>query len=238
MTDRDTIHEKSQETDHFLTWLRQQAGSETYQNMKQRIEAGLHPTGEMLYKYVLDNLNEQDELIIAKHLAYCERCADEVVQVRQMDADVDNAVLNRKTTEFISQPVTQIEADANALFQGMATDFWEFDFAGQAQAVVAADIPEQEHTFFVETGEIKIHCYWGGKMQNSPAYVWLSWETNIDAANVLYARFGNPDTGTTRCEICLGIHPIGEVTFTRDDLGFDPSQERWTIAIVLREPES
>lgn len=101
--------------------------------------------------------------------------------------------------------------------------------------MTAADVPEQTQTFVSEDGEIKIGCYWKGASHREPAYIQIIWKANLLTANEIRLRFLNPATQALRREVCLGDRLGGEETFTSEDVRFDPSAERWAIAVVLRK---
>jgi hypothetical protein len=110
---------------------------------------------------------------------------------------------------------------------------WQPQWVGEL--VTADDIPEQEHSFRMEDGDIEISCAWRSRHQEKPAYLWVSWRANIPTPGELWARFMRPETETVLAEVRLGTHLEGEAEFTSDRLGFDPAKERWAISILLKD---
>jgi hypothetical protein len=119
------------------------------------------------------------------------------------------------------------------LFEGIATEYWEPQWT--EQQATAADIPEQAHVFRREDGDIEISCFWRSQYRKKPAYISISWRANVTTRNEIRARFINSETREHLAEVDLGTHLMGEEIFTSDDLGFDPSSERWAMALVLKE---
>lgn len=179
-----------------------------------------------------------------KALAWLERFA------REWDADPD--IIDSMPIEEIQAELRDMGADVEGFHATLAKTlsasqfrygrsdlqelladelYWEPQYAGQL--VAAADIPKQEHSFQTEYGEIRVACSWGEQHQDDPAYIWLSWKANVSTDKDVRIRFVNPETRKTYHEINLGTIRVGEETFTRHELGFDPSTERWAVVAVI-----
>ncbi|QTA83821.1 Uncharacterized protein dnl_62380 [Desulfonema limicola] len=111
---------------------------------------------------------------------------------------------------------------------------WTPQWAGQM--VTADEIPEQKHEFKADDGEVLISCYWGPEHDDEPAYIRISWKADA-GHDELGIRFENPDTKEILYEDRLGAFKVGEEIFTSKDLGFDPSTQKWSIAILFLEGE-
>jgi hypothetical protein len=107
--------------------------------------------------------------------------------------------------------------------------------AWQPQWVTAASGQEQEHVFQTEYGEIELVCSWSSQHHETPAYISVYWRANISTFSELWVRFTRPDTETLISEFRLGSEMDGNIVFISNDLGFDPSIERWAISIVLKD---
>lgn len=112
---------------------------------------------------------------------------------------------------------------------------WEPQWAGVR--ATAADIPEQTQAFSTESGEIKLFIYWCPKYRDQLPYVRIKWEKSFLSSDELWVRFVNPETGGLRSELPLGTFQEGEIFFTSEELGFDPSTEKWALAIAMIEPK-
>lgn len=119
------------------------------------------------------------------------------------------------------------------LKQWMIEILWIPEGAGQPQS--ALGISKQEHSFITEEGNIKILCLWEEQHNDEPAYLWLSWEAHLTTEKELWILFLDPETQGIRYEVNLGTDLTEETTFTSDDLGFDPSSEKWAISLILQE---
>jgi hypothetical protein len=115
----------------------------------------------------------------------------------------------------------------------LATEFWEPDW--QQRRATAADIPPQEHVFAREDGDITISCLWRSQHRRHPSYISISWKADVTTYNEIHARFVDPETRQQLAEVRLGAGVIGEEVFTSEELGFDPSSERWALALVVKE---
>lgn len=208
---------------NFLSFLGEAARSDEYRRLKetQAKARKVHPAREMLYDYVLGWLNEADTVKIRKHISFCGECADEVLRITRIED-----ALTAKSVDWANKILWR-------------TFSWKPQWAGVF--VTASEIPEQNHCFKMDKGEIEISCYWGSKSGNNPAYLHLSWNADILITEPirLLARFVNPETNEIRSEVELSTCSEGdgclkgEAGFTSDRLGFDPSTEKWAIAIIF-----
>lgn len=100
----------------------------------------------------------------------------------------------------------------------------------------ASSISKQEHTFFTKEGRIIVQYRWKKQHTGKSAYIHLSWKAYLKAKRELWIIFLDPETQGIRYEAKLGINRTGEITFTSNTLGFDPSSEKWAISLILQEP--
>ena len=220
--------------EEFWSQLQQETQSQAYRQLLENATESPHPTAELLYQYVVDQLDENTTEYVEEHLALCGICANEVLSIMRLENELsEDALADRESPLTSSSLPYEVLPSERTLVDGVAIEFWEPEWAGQF--ATAADIPQQEHTFSMKEGEIKVVCDWGGQHGSDPPYIWLSWEAHISTERILYARFVNPVTREIRHEACLGSDLIGEETFSSHDLGFDPCRERWSVSIVLRE---
>jgi len=112
---------------------------------------------------------------------------------------------------------------------------WKRQRNGNTAAV--SETPEQYHSVAMDDGKIEFSCYWKPKFRNNSAYIQLSWCAKIRITNpvLLWVRFMNPENNEIHSEICLGSRLEGKDYFTSDKLGFDPSNDRWAISIIVEE---
>jgi hypothetical protein len=214
----------------FLSWLARHAGGDSHQEARRAVEEGPHPTDDMLYRYVWDELDPQETHWVQAHVAFCGFCAEEVFRL-SLAGEAGKESLDRwmhGDEPSLAAPPTLVEE--------LATEFWEPDW--QQQRATAADIPPQQHLFTREDGDITISCLWRGQHRRHPSYITISWKADVTTYNEIHARFVNPETRQQLAEVRLGSDVIGEEVFTSEDLGFDPSSERWALALVFREVTS
>ena len=219
----------------FLAFLTQEAQSEKYCRLREHAEKTPDLTGEKLYDYVLGWLDEKEAREVREHIALCGDCAHGVVRIMRIEDELEQDSLDWADVppakeDSVSQTTSEQFSLTDRVVRWLSS-LWEPQWAGQL--VTAADIPQQSHTFTSEDGDMKIACYWKGQYKDEPAYVQISWKADLIPESELWIRFVNPATRTIRREVCLGTGLVGEEIFTSDDLGFDPSYERWAIAVLL-----
>ena len=78
----------------FLGFLKQEAESDEYQKLKERVERGPHPTREMLYDYVLNLTEEVDDEKIMDHIGFCSICSKEVLSIMKIEQELEEDMLN------------------------------------------------------------------------------------------------------------------------------------------------
>ncbi len=218
--------DKALENDgNFLSFLGEAARSDEYRRLKetQAKARKVHPAREMLYDYVLGWLNEADTVKVRKHISFCGDCADEVLRITRIEDDLEEDSV-KWVSEESKKPKTR-----------WIPDLWEPQWAGQL--VTASDIPEQEKTFISDDGQVILRCHWKAEYEDTPAYIWVSWEADIVTYGELRIRFVNPETHGLHSEFCLGTALSGEEVFKTDKLRFDPSKQRWAVSILLCETE-
>jgi len=244
--------DKALENDgNFLSFLGEAARSDEYRRLKetQAKARKVHPAREMLYDYVLGWLNEADTVKVRKHISFCGDCADEVLRITRIEDDLEEDSV-KWVSEWVSEDpepgeepsVVETTPEPSVSFSKIAanliiwtSELWKPLWAGQL--VTASDIPEQEKTFISDEGQIILRCHWKAAYKNTPAYLWVSWKADIAADGYLWLRFVNPETEEIYSEFSLGTDLRGEETFESDKLGFDPSNQKWAISVLLCEAE-
>ncbi len=208
----------------FLAFLGQEARSEEYGKLKEHAGKNkAHPTGEMLYDYALGWTDEKDTMKIRNHISFCDVCSDEVLEIMGIEGDLEEEAVG-----WVNEP----PMPSKPLIIWIS-EFWEPQWAGEL--VTASDIAEQENTFAIDDeSDIKLSCYWEPSDEDVPAYLQLSWRAySITTSYELWVRFANPETDKILSEISLGTYLDGKDIFTSDDLGFDPSTQRWSVSLIL-----
>lgn len=150
-------------------------------------------------------------------------------ELQTLGADVEG--FHAKLARTLRQ--AKLKQAGKALIQWFSP-LWQPQWAGQF--VGAGDIPEQKHTFRLEKGAIELSCSWKPQSGDNPAYLDLSWKADTVMEGELWCRFVHPDTNVVLTELLLGFSKEGGKYFTRQTLGFDPSQEQWAIVILVKQP--
>jgi hypothetical protein len=131
----------------------------------------------------------------------------------------------RKQSAFISKIKETIVVWTSPLWQPL--------YAGEV--VTAADIPEQTMRFEMDYGEyINLSCHWQDEKDTQPC-INLSWQANLLKPSNLWARFITPGTGAVLTEIFLGYELEGSLRIIGSDLTFNPTTDKWAVAIIVEE---
>jgi len=78
----------------FLEFIKQGAESDDYQKSKELVERGPHPTGEMLYDYVLNWTGQADDESIMDHITFCSICSKEVLNIMKIEQELEDDMLD------------------------------------------------------------------------------------------------------------------------------------------------
>ena len=206
-----TIEHAFQSHDGFLELLERGAQSPRAQHLRKTIESGAHPTGDMLYDYVADDLEPAETAIIQEHLAFCGACAEETLRIRFLQDAIEDDGFQRQPMRIADDIAVEIG--------------WEL-------MEQAAGGMQEEHTFNLEDGQIKTTCQWESPKNNQPGYVMIRWDADIESERELAIQFFRKETRDILYEEEIGTIRHSHATFTFDELGFDPEHEQWAIAIV------
>ena len=199
--------------------------SADFRDNQARIEAGSHPTADMLHDYAWESLTPEFAQTIRAHAAFCAPCARAILRLRQLRLDAERDLLHWADASLA--PLTDMLAD----------EFWMPVGAGEA-LVAATSAVTQAHEFSTPFGAIYVTCAWGEAVADDPAFVWLSWNAGIPDDREFSIRLINPENQAIRYEIRPGRIRRGDQTFTSDALGFDPMRDKWGIAVALPETQA
>jgi hypothetical protein len=216
----------SKNIDKFLSYLQKTVKSDKYKNKMTEFELDQsHPSPEKLYDFALGLLNEDEEKKITAHNAKCNQCEKEVIRIIQMEIESDEELLEWADKRPLD---TRIKRWASQLWQPLWT--------GKVMTA-ASELPEQKNVFFLNDANIQINCSWNSKSIDHSAYLLISWSADIETPCQLSAKFVDVATKKLFSELYLGCLPpmVGEITFSNDTLGFDPTKEQWAISIILEE---
>ncbi|MCP4107178.1 MAG: hypothetical protein GY749_16830 [Desulfobacteraceae bacterium] len=88
------LKEALNNNEDFMTFLEQEAISDEHQRLKKNIEKGPHPTGEMLYDYVLGWMDHKKSRVIRDHISLCSPCTSEVLRIRLIEEELEEELLD------------------------------------------------------------------------------------------------------------------------------------------------
>lgn len=110
---------------------------------------------------------------------------------------------------------------------------WQPLWAGAVISATGSTPPTQ--VFRLDDGEIRLTCRWSVAAQGTTATLHVSWRADLRTPSDLWVRFLQPETTTLLAEVRLGTTLVGEKILTSQQLGFDPSRDRWALVVLLRE---
>ncbi len=209
------------------------------------------PSVETLVIYAARELAKKKTEKIAAHVFGCEACQMVVMRLESdqylwnimLENDQETALaqaLGKKgqkvVHELIEQTAAKQPAFVSTIKEAMvawASPLWQPLYAGEA--VTAADIEPQSIRFEMDYGEyINLSCYWQEEKTGQP-YIDLSWQANLLQPSKLWARFIDPDSRKILTEILLGNDLEGKIHIVSNELSFNPTSDKWAIAIVVEE---
>jgi hypothetical protein len=221
------LHDAVQQDTDFLRFIAQKARASAFRAHRQHIEKGPHPTKEMLLDYVWDTLDSEKKGILRTHLAGCSQCSHLANRLGTIRRDAEEA-LGAWADEAQKSAISDPRIDT--LFDSPALEYWEP--VGTGEALVAASSVTQEHEFHTKAGLVKVVCAWGQEAGGEPAYIWLSWDAELQPDTSFVIRLLDPETREMRYEIQPGTIRQGNQTFTQETLGFDPVGRKWAISVA------
>ena len=229
------LNKALQDDESFLVFLTQESRNTEFLKMKQAVESGPHPSDEMLYKYVLGELPDDETEYVHDHIAFCTGCIEDVLRMRSIEGELETGLAAWMKAEEVPKPrsmdwterITKLASRSSHVVIWL-TALWEPQWT-------TAAMNEQQHVFETEDGIMNVSCSWRAQHNTRPAYINISWKANMTMPGEFWVRFENPESNETLAELLLGAHLKGEETFTSHDLGFNPSTQRWAIALVLKE---
>ena len=215
-----------QEAD-FLDFVRREARAESWRARRQRTEKGPHPTKEMLLEYVWGTLDDGQKRTLRTHLTCCSSCSHLALRLETIRREAEEK-LNSWSNEGGTAAAPVLTGDA--LFDGAAQEYWEP--IGVGEALVAASSVTQEHEFHTKAGLVKVVCAWGQEAGDEPAYIWLSWDADLQQDSSFVIRLLDPETREVCYEVQPGAILKGNQTFTQETLGFNPVGRKWAISVA------
>jgi hypothetical protein len=232
------MNTSKQTVDNMLETLEQAlAPSESgvFRGVSVPFDESQHPELDLLYRYTCGELEPDDAAQIRQHLILCPVCNGKTLRIMRITNDWKSEI------RMIDQ-LRQYAANwADGIVQSgvpvrWATALWQPEWAGTP--VYASDILEQQHTFSSSDGEIEITCSWRDTYGSTPAYLTISWFASIERQQELWALFLDPSTKHVLAEIPLGKYLEGGKHLNSQMLGFNPSRDKWAVAILLKENDA
>lgn len=225
-----TLKESLKDDDTFFAFLKQ--NGKEFRKTRKKTETEHHPSGEMLYDYVLNLLDEKDERLIVQHISVCGICTDKVSDFMRIENELDEDLsVWEDTHEKVREAsfVPALREAAEQVTEFISSLFWIPEYAGQR--ITSADISEQTKTFQTDEGEIRISCVWKGQSDDSPPYIRLQWDADVKPGMEFEICFVNPDTSKVFHKLRPGRLLKGSITLKKEKLGFNPAVDRWGISI-------
>ena len=94
MTDRMIpIKETLTKEETFLALLRNKAQKEQLTRVEKEAKRRSHPTGKMLYHYVLGWANGEEIKSVMRHIACCDLCLKQVMHIRRIENELHEELI-------------------------------------------------------------------------------------------------------------------------------------------------
>jgi hypothetical protein len=210
-------------------------------------------SSDVLIDYEYDELEEAARQEAASHISGCNACrmsllsieADRAEWESRLEGSPDDALAEifGAAGRAVIDPFIQKSAHKTGILQSTITQLkealiqwtsplWEPMWAGQM--VTAADRPEQSHLFELGDGEyVNVTCFWSEKSQGTVSQFRLSWEANLYSPSNIWVRLVDPETQEILHELPLGNDLTGKRLIDREALGFDPSNRRFALSVLI-----
>jgi len=131
----------------FVEFLKQEAESDEYQKLRERVEKGPHPTREMLYDYVLNWTEEIDDENIMDHIGFCSICSKEVLSIMKIEQELEEDMLDWANKQPLIQRLKNLVSSLSLPVYG---------FAPESLATRAGTAEEGKRQYAV--GESMVFC--------------------------------------------------------------------------------
>jgi len=227
-----TQHNAQGAPEEFLSKIEQIAAQSRLTQRKVSAAPTEHTSGKLLYEYAAGSLEREQASQIRRHLMRCAACNYKTLAImRLVNVEIPTRQIFDELRISIQDWAEKISSSLEAAAR--VTTLWQPQWAGQL--VPAADIPAQEHLFAFDEGAIKLTCVWQPQHRKKPAFIGLTWSADLkirSALSALFIRLDDPHNA--QVEVSLGNELRGGKIITSDELGFDPSRDRWAIAMILR----
>jgi hypothetical protein len=141
------MKEALKSNESFLEFLKQGAESDDYQKLRERIEKGPHPTGEMLYDYVLNWTEDIDDEKIMDHIAFCSICSKEVLNIMKIEQDLEEDMLDWVNKQSLIQRLKNLVSSLSLPVYGFPAD-----------SLVTRTKTSEEEKYQYAVGESMVFC--------------------------------------------------------------------------------
>ncbi|GAK57190.1 hypothetical protein U27_04155 [Candidatus Vecturithrix granuli] len=215
----------------FLDKIEQIAAQSRQGQRKVSSSQTQHPSGKLLYEYAAGNLEREHASQIRRHLMRCAACNFATLAIMRLTSgEIVAHPIFDDLQAFIQNWTEKVKGSLDAATR--VTALWQPQWAGQL--TTAADLPAQEHLFALDEGAIRLSCIWQPQHRKKPAFIELTWNADLKVRSDLSALFIRlEDPQHAQVEVPLGNDLRGDKIITSGELGFDPSRERWAIALIL-----
>ena len=171
--------------------------------------------GRWLHKYVEHELSDTQRQNFEAHLLFCQKCQDDLAYVQ----GIVNA-LKRRSATANAVPRIPIARFADEIALEIT---WIPE--GTGLPCVAAK-NRQKKAFPLSNGHITIECQWDDDA------ILIEWHIDVRSDQEFWLRLFNPDTGKRYYETCLRTIRDGSATLLREEIGFTPTAQRWSVGIA------
>ena len=188
----------------------------------------------MLSAYVCQELSDDSAQALNEHVKQCEVCRLRSLKMEMFRQESDyfleqgfQAALDEVRQSALAPPETE------ALPAVVAQYLWELEESGRALTGKTASVT-REHYFATQKGCLKITCAWGDALDDEPAFLWLSWESDFAPDQAFSLQLVDVESR----ELFFTISPVvtaseEQRTFKEDELRFNPVRERWGIQLTI-----
>ncbi len=210
------------------------------ESRQRKVRHGKHPHIELLYKYVLQELDMESVEIIDTHLLYCDFCSEEVAAIIRTEQEIMESDVYDDSFNTYRDSEIQCQNDAKKTpYISKINDNLIWLSPLYAKPLRKTAMSYSDNIDGADTDNSKTFRYAGGRYfklvynyEPTGRYLIIQWETDVIYNCDFWIKFFNNENALI-AEVCLGNQADGKKILSFDEIGFDLMENDWYIGCAL-----